>query len=77
MGLFFFLLQLADVDVVESRYDGLEVTLQPSGVPAFLPSCHLSDNLSNCDSLLPLYKPSTRLSNVVLYGKEKGRPAVS
>ncbi|XP_044173478.1 protein RRP5 homolog [Acropora millepora] len=66
---------LGDVDVVESRYDGLEVTLQPSGVPGFLPTCHLSDHLSNCASLLPLYNASTRLSNVVLYGKEKGRPA--
>jgi len=37
----------------------------------------LSDHLSNCEALLSVYKPSTRLTNVVYYGKSKDKSIVS
>ena len=75
--LFLFLLQLLEADVVGSTPEGLDVLLHPSGAPAFLPVTHLSDHLSNCEALRSVYKPSTRLSNVVYYGKTKDKSIVS
>ena len=72
-----FLLQLLEADVVGSTPGGLDVLLHPSGAPAFLPVTHLSDHLSNCEALLSVYKPSTRLTNVVYYGKSKDKSIVS
>lgn len=73
----FFLLQLLEVDVVGSTPEGLDVLVHPGGAPAFLPVTHLSDHLSNCEALLSVYKPSTRLTNVVYYGKSKDKSIVS
>ncbi|KAL9983734.1 hypothetical protein ACROYT_G005955 [Oculina patagonica] len=64
---------LLEADVVSSTAEGLDVLLHPSGAPAFLPVSHLSDHLSNCEALLSVYKPSTRLANVVYYGKSKDK----
>ena len=63
--------------MVNSTSEGLDVILHPSGAPAFLPVAHLSDHLSNCEALLSVYKPSTRLTNVVYYGKTKDKSIVS
>lgn len=63
--------------MVSSTAEGLDVLLHPSGVPAFLPVTHLSDHLSNSEALLSVYKPSTRLTNVVYYGKSKEKSIVS
>ncbi|XP_022789365.1 protein RRP5 homolog [Stylophora pistillata] len=62
---------LLEADVVNSSEEGLDVALLPSGAPAFLPVSHLSDHVSNCKALLSVYKPSTRLTNVVYYGINK------
>jgi len=64
---------LLEADVVNSTAEGLDVILQPSGAPAFLPVLHLSDHLSHCQALLSVYKPLTRLRNVVYYGKSKDK----
>ena len=69
--------QLLEADIVNSTAEGLDVLLHPSGAPAFLPVSHLSDHLSNCKSLLSVYKPSTRLTNVVYYGRNKDKAIVS
>ena len=63
--------------MVGSTPEGLDVLLHTSGAPAFLPVTHLSDNRSNCEALLSVYKPSTRLTNVVYYGKSKDKSIVS
>lgn len=63
--------------MVGSTAEGLDVLLHPSGAPAFLPVTHLSDHLSNCEALVSVYKPSTRLTNVVYYGKSKDKSIVS
>ena len=63
--------------MVSSTAEGLDVLLHPSGAPAFLPVSHLSDHMSNCKALLSAYKPSTRLANVVYYGKNKDKSIVS
>ncbi|KAL1787295.1 RRP5-like [Sigmodon hispidus] len=39
--------QLVDVTVLEKTKDGLEVTILPSNIPAFLPIPHLSDHVAN------------------------------
>ncbi|XP_068709241.1 protein RRP5 homolog [Montipora foliosa] len=65
-----------EADVVSSTSEGLNVILQPSGAPAFLPVSHLSDHPSNCSFLFSLYQPSSRLTNVVYYGKRKEKAAI-
>nr|XP_058962333.1 protein RRP5 homolog [Pocillopora verrucosa] len=62
---------LLEADVVNSSEEGLDVALLPSGAPAFLPVPHLSDHVGNCKALLSVYKPSTRLTNVFCYGRNK------
>ena len=69
--------QLLEADVVNSSEEGLDVALLPSGAPAFLPVPHLSDHVSNCKALLSVYKPSTRLTSVVCYGRNKRQEIVS
>ncbi|XP_028005179.2 protein RRP5 homolog [Eptesicus fuscus] len=39
--------QLVDVKVLEKTKDGLEVTVLPHNIPAFLPTSHLSDHVAN------------------------------
>ena len=63
--------------MVNSTFEGLDILLQPSGAPAFLPVFHLSDHHSNCKALLSVYTPSTKLTNVVFYGKRKDNSMVS
>ena len=70
-------MQLLDADVAGSSAEGVDVLLHPSGAPAFLPVTHLSDHPSNCEALLSVYKPSTRLTNVVYYGKSEDKCIVS
>lgn len=36
-----------DVKVLEKTKDGLEVTVLPHNIPAFLPTSHLSDHVAN------------------------------
>ena len=69
--------QLLEADVVNSSEEGLDVALLPSGAPAFLPVPHLSDHVSNCKALLSVYKPSTRLTSVFCYGRNKRQEIVS
>ncbi|KAJ7376225.1 hypothetical protein OS493_036048 [Desmophyllum pertusum] len=64
---------LLEADVVSSTAEGLDVLLHPSGAPAFLPVSHLSDHLCNCTALQSVYTPSTRLTNVVYYGRSKDK----
>ena len=63
--------------MVNNSADGLDVLLQPSGAPAFLPVSHLSDHQINCKALLSVYTPSTKLTNVVYYGRSKDKSMVS
>ena len=63
--------------MVNNSADGLDILLQPSGAPAFLPVSHLSDHLINCKALLSVYTPSTKLTNVVYYGRSKDKSMVS
>ena len=72
-----FIQQLLEGDVVNNSADGLDILLQPSGAPAFLPVSHLSDHLINCKALLSVYTPSTKLKNVVYYGRSKDKSMVS
>lgn len=69
--------QLLEADVVNNSADGLDVLLQPGGAPAFLPLSHLSDHQINCKALLSVYSPSTKLTNVVYYGRSKDKSMVS
>ncbi|CAH3149742.1 unnamed protein product, partial [Porites evermanni] len=64
---------LLEGDVVNNSADGLDILLQPSEAPAFLPVSHLSDHLINCKALLSVYTPSTKLTNVVYYGRSKDK----
>lgn len=56
--------------------------IKPSNTPAFLPLAHLSDNISNCGALLEIFSPSPgeelkSLSNILYYGRDKGKSLVS
>ena len=77
-------LQLTDIDVVGSSSAGLDVLLQPSGAPAFLPSFHLSDFPSHWQPLLDMRGPPPgevrtprRLTDALYYGRNKDKSHVS
>ena len=77
--------QIVDVDVVSQTPEGLDVMVQPSGFPAFVPLGHLSDHPGHWGHLLSVYGPTAgggtsqprRVTNVLFYGGSKKAASVS
>ena len=80
-----FVLQIVDVDVVSKSSEGVDVMVQPSGFPAFVPLEQLSDHPSLWEHLLSVYGPIAegenslprRVPNVLFYGVTQKEGSVS
>ncbi|XP_051723103.1 protein RRP5 homolog [Ctenopharyngodon idella] len=51
--------------------DGLEVSIVPEEVPAFIPTMHLSDHVSNCIPLWTALEEGDTISNIMCLSKTK------
>ncbi|XP_016402857.1 protein RRP5 homolog, partial [Sinocyclocheilus rhinocerous] len=51
--------------------DGLEVSIVPEEVPAFIPTVHLSDHVANCLPLWMALEEGNTISNVMCLRKTK------
>ncbi|XP_065151454.2 protein RRP5 homolog [Paramisgurnus dabryanus] len=60
-----------DVRVRHKVLDGLEVSILPEGTPAFLPTVHLSDHVTNCMNLWEALEEGDDISNAVCLNKSK------
>ncbi|XP_056628224.1 protein RRP5 homolog [Triplophysa dalaica] len=60
-----------DVRVRRKVLDGLEVSILPEEIPAFLPTVHLSDHVTNCLLLWDALNEGDNISNVVCLNKNK------
>ncbi|KAL2086750.1 hypothetical protein ACEWY4_017809 [Coilia grayii] len=60
-----------EVRVVSKAEDGLNVAIQPSEAPAFLPTMHLSDHASNCQLLWHALREGDLVSDAVCLSKAK------
>ena len=49
---------------------GLDVVIESCDTPAFLPTMHLSDELTLCAALYDVYKKGDRLERCVYYSKQ-------
>ncbi|XP_033757030.1 protein RRP5 homolog [Pecten maximus] len=61
---------LVDGKVQSVTKTGVNVTLEPTGVEAFLPRNHLSDNLDCCDLLMTHYREGVALKELMYLSKE-------
>ncbi|XP_012659116.1 protein RRP5 homolog [Otolemur garnettii] len=64
--------QLVDVRISEKTKDGLEVTVLPSNIPAFLPTPHLSDHVANSPLLYHWLQPGDTLHRVLCLSRSEG-----
>ncbi|XP_038614080.1 protein RRP5 homolog [Tachyglossus aculeatus] len=69
--------QMVDVKVVKKTDAGLEVSIQPGDVPAFLPKIHLSDHVSNGQLLWHWLQPDDMLHKVLCLASSGGRNILS
>ncbi|KAI7811133.1 protein RRP5 homolog [Triplophysa rosa] len=60
-----------DVRVSRKVLDGLEVSVLPEEIPAFLPTVHLSDHVTNCLLLWDALEEGDNISDVVCLNKNK------
>ncbi|XP_012625869.1 protein RRP5 homolog isoform X4 [Microcebus murinus] len=64
--------QLVDVKVLEKTKDGLEVTILPYNIPAFLPTPHLSDHVANGPLLYHWLQAGDTLHRVLCLSRSEG-----
>ncbi|KAK1333495.1 LOW QUALITY PROTEIN: hypothetical protein QTO34_005879 [Cnephaeus nilssonii] len=64
--------QLVDVKVLEKTKDGLEVTVLPHNIPAFLPTSHLSDHVANGPLLYHWLQAGDTLHRVLCLSQIEG-----
>ncbi|XP_078421131.1 protein RRP5 homolog isoform X1 [Cetorhinus maximus] len=64
--------KIVDVEVLAKVENGLEVSILPERVPAFLPTTHLSDHLSNCRLLAERLQKGDVLSRVMCLSQTRG-----
>ncbi|KAG8523597.1 Protein RRP5 [Galemys pyrenaicus] len=64
--------QLVDVKVLEKNKDGLEVTVLPHNIPAFLPTPHLSDYVANGPLLFHWIQAGDTLHRVLCLNQSEG-----
>ncbi|XP_007665837.1 protein RRP5 homolog isoform X2 [Ornithorhynchus anatinus] len=69
--------QMVDVKVVKKTDMGLQVSILPGNVPAFLPKIHLSDHVSNSQLLWHWLQPNDILHRVLCLGSKRGRNILS
>ncbi|XP_052401989.1 protein RRP5 homolog isoform X1 [Carassius gibelio] len=62
-----------EVKVCRKVLDGLEVSILPEEVPAFIPTVHLSDHVTNCLSLWMVLEEGDTISNLMCLSKTKKR----
>ncbi|KAI2668205.1 hypothetical protein H4Q32_004873 [Labeo rohita] len=60
-----------EVSVCRKVLNGLEVTILPEEVPAFIPTVHLSDHVTNCFPLWSALEEGDTISNVMCLSKTK------
>ncbi|XP_038296380.1 protein RRP5 homolog isoform X2 [Canis lupus familiaris] len=65
--------QLVDVKVLEKTKDGLEVSVLPHNIPAFLPTPHLSDHVANGPLLYHWLQAGDTLHRVLCLSQSEGR----
>ncbi|XP_025848901.1 protein RRP5 homolog [Vulpes vulpes] len=65
--------QLVDVKVLEKTKDGLEVSVLPHNIPAFLPTPHLSDHVANGPLLYHWLQAGDTLHRVLCLNQSEGR----
>lgn len=61
-----------DVKVLEKAKDGLEVTVLPHNIPAFLPTSHLSDHVANGPLLYHWLQAGDTLHRVLCLSQSEG-----
>lgn len=61
-----------DVKVLEKTKDGLEVTVLPHNIPAFLPTSHLSDHVANGPLLRHWLQAGDTLHRVLCLSQSEG-----
>ncbi|XP_067909300.1 protein RRP5 homolog isoform X2 [Heterodontus francisci] len=65
--------KIVDVEVLVKVENGLEVSILPERVPAFLPTMHLSDHVSNCRLLVGRLQEGDVLSSVMCLSQSRGQ----
>lgn len=60
-----------EVKVCRKVLDGLEVSIVPEEVPAFIPTVHLSDHVTNCLPLWMVLEEGDTISNLMCLSKTK------
>ncbi|XP_016326215.1 protein RRP5 homolog [Sinocyclocheilus anshuiensis] len=60
-----------EVKVRRKVLDGLEVSIVPEEVPAFIPTVHLSDHVTNCLPLWMVLEEGDTISNIMCLSKTK------
>ncbi|XP_019744636.1 protein RRP5 homolog isoform X2 [Hippocampus comes] len=66
-----------EAKVLKKSVNGLEVSITPNGVPALLPTMHLSDLVSNCSLLWEALQEGDTISNLVCFLQNKNKIAVT
>ncbi|XP_048464836.1 protein RRP5 homolog isoform X3 [Rhincodon typus] len=69
--------KIVDVEVLAKVENGLKVSILPQHVPAFLPTMHLSDHVSNCRLLAARLQKGDVLSNVMCLSQTNGQIILS
>ncbi|XP_067858073.1 protein RRP5 homolog [Heptranchias perlo] len=65
--------KMVDVKVLAKNENGLEVSIVPEGVPAFLPMMHLSDHVTNCRLLAERLQEGDAISSVMCLSQTRGQ----
>ncbi|GCC31019.1 hypothetical protein chiPu_0009473 [Chiloscyllium punctatum] len=65
--------KIVDVEVLAKVENGLKVSILPQRAPAFLPTVHLSDYVSNCQLLAERLQKGDILSNVMCLSQAHGQ----
>ncbi|XP_051778120.1 LOW QUALITY PROTEIN: protein RRP5 homolog [Erpetoichthys calabaricus] len=61
--------KIVEVEVLNKTENGLNVTILPQKIPAFLPLAHLSDHVTNCTILWEVLQVGDIISNVMCFNK--------
>ncbi|XP_039590594.1 protein RRP5 homolog [Polypterus senegalus] len=61
--------KIVEVEVLNKSENGLNVTILPQKIPAFLPLAHLSDHVTNCNILWEVLQVGDIISNVMCLNK--------
>ncbi|KAL1281885.1 hypothetical protein QQF64_000688, partial [Cirrhinus molitorella] len=68
--------KMVEVSVSRKVLDGLEVTIFPEEVPAFIATVHLSDHVTNCLPLWTVLEEGDTISNIMCLSKNKKKGIV-